>query len=157
MDITQENFKKTLGQFVTGICVITTLDDQSRPAGVTINSLTSLSLEPALILFCIKKSSRLIEMIKHTKAFVVNILTLDQSDISNMFAMNAQDKWEKTPFTSDQNGLPILDDTQATITCSLHQIIEGGDHMIIIGKVSALEHHASKSPLVYFQGQYTHI
>jgi flavin reductase (DIM6/NTAB) family NADH-FMN oxidoreductase RutF len=157
MDITQENFKKTLGQFVTGVSVITTLDQDAQPVGITINSLTSLSLEPALILFCIKKESHLIDIIKHHQAFALNILTLDQSDISNMFALNATNKWEKTPFSYHENGLPILDDTQATITCSVYQMLDGGDHMIIIGQVSDLAYNTSKSPLVYFQGQYTHV
>ena len=157
MDVTQENFRKTLGQFITGVSVITTIDAASQPVGITINSLASVSLEPPLILFCLKKISYLLPIFEKAPAFAVNILTLDQSNISNMFALNSKDKWQKTEFEYNQKGLPIIKDTQATIICEPHQSINGGDHIIFIGKVIDLAFNSNKSPLAYFQGQYTHI
>lgn len=157
MTITSEDFRKTLGQFVTGVSVITTLDASNQPAGITINSLSSVSLDPPLILFCLNKESHLLTTFQKTKHFAANILTLDQTELSNNFARNVPKKWELADIETHHTGIPIFKDTQATIICENYQHYDGGDHMIFLGKVIELSHDANKSPLVYFQGQYTHI
>lgn len=158
MTISCENFKKTLGQFVTGVAVITSLDPSQQPVGITINSLTSVSLDPPLILFCLKQQSPLLKTFKNCSHFAANILTLDQTDLSNLFAKNNANKWDLVAHKRHQKfGIPILKDTQATIICKTDQQYPGGDHEIIFGEVIELSANPNKSPLVYFQGQYTHI
>ena len=151
-------FKKVLGHFTTGVTVATTLTPDQKPWGITINAFTSLSLEPPLILFCLDKQAKSVSYFKGCSFFGINILAQDQRLLSVQFASKHPDKWRGIPHSfSPQTGCPILAGCLAHIECERHEVLEGGDHWIIIGKVVALKATPNLDPLVYFKGQYTNI
>lgn len=147
-------FRRALGNFATGITVITATAPDGTQAGVTANSFNSVSLEPPLILWSIGKNSGSCAVFEQASHFAVNILAADQINVSNHFARPSDDKFAEIDFTEGQGKAPILPDTSACFQCERYQIVDGGDHWILIGKVVAFT-DAGRAPLVYHQGSYS--
>lgn len=149
-------FKKTLGQFTTGVCVATTQNNEGKSQGVTINAFSSVSLKPPLILFCLSKTSKAAPCFLNAPHFAINILGADQQLFSVRFSSHAQDKWRGIPHTlSDLTQCPLLASCVGYIECRRHAVYEGGDHWIILGEVIRLKTTQNRPPLVYHNGQYT--
>lgn len=150
--------RKILGQFATGVAIATGMDS-GKPFGLTINSFTSVSLEPPLILFCIKNSSTSLPLFQNNSYFALNVLDGEQKEISQKFAANmpALEKFAEVDFRVSDNNLPILYGNIATLECEKYAIHEGGDHKIIIGKVLRAFGHNTHDPLVYWSGSYKKI
>lgn len=148
-------FRHVLGQFATGITVVFTLGDRGAH-GMTVNSLTSVSLDPPLILFCVDRHARTWQAVKKGRPFTVNILADTQEPISRLFAdPNTDDAVIKTlPHRLSDSGLPILDDALAFVDCTVESIYAGGDHDIVIGRVNALDTLTPGQPLLFFAGHY---
>ncbi len=142
-----------MGLFATGVTILTTRDGNHRPFGLTANAVSSLSLDPPLLLICIDKKAETHPHFLDSKCFVVNILAGGQEELSNRFAKSGGDKFADLPHSVNQNGVPILEGTLGHIECSIVETHEGGDHVIHIGEV----HHAEVrggDPLLFFQGKY---
>lgn len=147
-------FRRALGNFATGVTVITATTPDGEQAGVTANSFNSVSLEPALILWSIDKRSGSCEIFEKSSHFAVNILAADQIDVSNHFARPNDDKFADIKYSKGLGNAALLPDCAATFQCEAYQTLDGGDHWILIGKVVAFE-DSGRAPLVYHQGSYS--
>jgi flavin reductase (DIM6/NTAB) family NADH-FMN oxidoreductase RutF len=146
-------FRKTLGRFATGITIVTTCDPQGELHGVTVNSFTSVSLTPPLVLFCLGKSSTSLEAMLAANSFSINILSDKQEAISTRFASRLDNRFDGVEWTPGQTGSPLLAGALATLDCRKHQTIEAGDHFILIGEVLAASWHEG-DPILYFGSKY---
>ncbi|MDQ8951472.1 flavin reductase family protein [Acinetobacter rudis] len=154
MTIDPMQFRRALGNFATGVTIITAQNAQGEKVGVTANSFNSVSLDPPLILWSIDKKSSSFSVFEEATHFAVNILSGSQIDLSNKFSRRNVDKFEGTSYQLGAGQAPLLDHCSAVFECERHQIIEGGDHWIMIGKVVNF-HDEGRSPLVYHQGAYS--
>lgn len=149
-------FRRALGNFATGVTIVTAQNQQGEKVGVTANSFNSVSLDPPLILWSIDKKSSSFPVFEQATHFAVNILSGSQIDLSNKFARRNIDKFEGTSFQHGAGLTPVLENCSAVFECERHQVIEGGDHWIIIGKVVNF-HDQGRSPLLYHQGAYSSV
>jgi flavin reductase (DIM6/NTAB) family NADH-FMN oxidoreductase RutF len=154
MTIDPREFRNALGNFATGITVVTTLCDQSKPIGVTINSFASVSLEPPLVLFSLKTDSPLCNFFLTQESFNIGILSEKQEDLSNLFAGRTENKFDQIDWATGQNGCPSLKGTLATLECKRVQAHIGGDHTIFVGEVTHIETENNGGPLLYYKGGY---
>ena len=148
-----KDFRRALGNFATGVTVVTAQDNSGNKVGVTANSFNSVSLDPPLVLWSLAKNSASHTIFEHSKHFAVNILAADQIDLSNNFATPSEDKFANIEYTIGIGNSPILKETTAHFQCEKYKVIDGGDHWIMLGKVVAFE-HAGRNPLLYVQGSY---
>lgn len=146
-------FRTALGCFATGVTVITA-QAEGRRVGVTANSFNSLSLEPPLILWSLVKTSSSYPTFAAASHFAVNILAHDQIRLSNRFAQRSGDKFAGLDLAEGAGGCLLLPDTCATIQCARQTILDGGDHWILIGRVTAFE-NSDNAPLLYHRGAYS--
>ena len=154
MNLTPKQFRKAMGCFATGVTNVTTQDDQDQPYGLTVNSFTSVSLDPILVLVCLDNSLSGLEIFKKSNKFAVNVLAEDQQDLSNHFAQSGTDR-SHAPYTSGTIGVPILKGVLATIECTVVRWYWGGDHTIMIGEVQQVNStQHKKTPLLFLQGRY---
>ncbi|WP_028630990.1 p-hydroxyphenylacetate 3-hydroxylase reductase component [Metapseudomonas resinovorans] len=147
-------FRRALGNFATGVTIVTATAPDGTRAGVTANSFNSVSLDPPLILWSIDKRSSSLAVFEQASHFAVNILAADQIELSNQFARPRDDKFEGVAFDRGIGGAPLFPDCAARFQCELHQQVDGGDHVILIGKVMAFDDFG-RSPLLYHQGAYS--
>ena len=138
----------------TGVVVVTALID-GRPAGATVNAVSSLSLSPPLILACLDQRSRTLEAVRMTRRFGVNVLHRGQEDSARRFASKAAppEKWESVAWR-ERAGVPALDDVALFAACELRAVHPGGDHEIAIGEVAEIELDPAAEPLVFWAGGY---
>ena len=147
-------FRRALGNFATGVTVVTAAAEDGRRVGVTANSFNSVSLDPALVLWSIDKRSSSHEVFEAASHFAVNVLAADQIDTSNNFARPREDRFAEIAFDAGAGGAPVLADCAARFHCEKYQQVDGGDHWIMIGKVVAFDDFG-RSPLLYHQGAYS--
>ncbi|MFD2469058.1 flavin reductase [Amycolatopsis silviterrae] len=148
------HFRRVLGNFPTGVVVVTAIDASGQPAGMAVGSFTSVSLDPALVAFLPDKSSTSFPRIKEAGRFCVNVLTHEQETVCRTFATRGADKFASLDWRPAPTGSPILDGVLAWIDCDLESVTEAGDHYIVLGRVRALEASETDLPLVFFQGGY---
>uniref|UniRef100_A6W068 Flavin reductase domain protein FMN-binding n=1 Tax=Marinomonas sp. (strain MWYL1) TaxID=400668 RepID=A6W068_MARMS len=153
MSFDPKEFRRCLGNFATGVTVITAKSSDGTQVGVTANSFNSVSLDPPLILWSIVKTSSSYAVFENSDHFAVNILAADQIDLSNNFAKPSDDKFANVETQSGVGGAPLLQNTAANFQCEKYQVVDGGDHWIMIGKVVAFE-SLGRAPLLYVQGSY---
>ena len=146
-------FRQLLGSYMTGVTVVTTRD--AGAVGVTINSFTSVSLDPPLILFCLDKNARRFAAFEKAEHFVVNILAAEQEHLSRAFAAPQHPDLAPSVFAPDVENCPVLKDTLGWLYCRKYAAHQGGDHMIFVGEVLRI-HQAptAQKPLIYFKGDY---
>ncbi|MFC9892805.1 3-hydroxy-9,10-secoandrosta-1,3,5(10)-triene-9,17-dione monooxygenase reductase subunit [Nocardia sp. NPDC127579] len=157
-EIDPRAFRNVLGQFCTGITVITTFGADHTPIGFACQSFAALSLDPPLILFCPTKGSRSWAAIEQAGKFCVNVLAEEQQAVCARFGSREPDKFAGTSWHASELDVPVLDDSLATIQCTVDSVVDGGDHYIVIGRVRALsESTDSGRPLLFYRGQYTAI
>lgn len=147
-------FRRALGNFATGVTVVTAAAEDGRRVGVTANSFNSVSLDPPLVLWSIDKRSSSHEVFEAASHFAVNVLAADQIDTSNNFARPREDRFAEIAFDAGAGGAPVLADCAARFHCEKYQQVDGGDHWIMIGKVVAFDDFG-RSPLLYHQGAYS--
>jgi flavin reductase (DIM6/NTAB) family NADH-FMN oxidoreductase RutF len=146
-------FRQVLGHFPTGVTVITAMSD-GQPAGFAVGSFASLSLEPAQVLFCAGKQSSTWPKIRAAGKFCANVLADDQEAVCRVFASKAEDKFAEIGWRHSGNGSPLIADALAYIDCEIANMIESGDHFVVIGKVTDLDVQHEGSPLIFFRGGY---
>ena len=153
---TARELRDALGQFVTGVTVVTTLTDDGAPVGITINSFTSVSLDPPMVLFCLDSRSRYLPAFRKAGYFAVHVLAADQREWSVRFAGNG-DRWDGVGSSRWETGAPIIDGCLGVFECTLSAIHDGGDHKILVGQVIRLSGGDDRRPLAYHLGRYTAI
>lgn len=144
-------YRQVLGHFPTGVTVVTAMDD-AGPVGLAVSSFTSVSLEPPEVLFCATKTSSSWARIHTAGRFSVNILAADQEDVCRVFASPATDKFIEIGWKRSSNGCPLIDGVLAHIDCSIGQVVDAGDHHVVIGTVENLEVLREHEPLVFYRG-----
>jgi len=149
------SFREALGHFASGITIITTqVDDE--PIGFTCQSFYSVSMNPPLVSFSVKASSFSYPKICQAERFAVNILSSEQSHVSNQFAIRGADKWQGIDWQLSPLGNPVINDSLHWLDCKIHAEHPAGDHLIVIGEVKGLnlDVAAAARPLLYFKGKY---
>jgi flavin-dependent trigonelline monooxygenase, reductase component len=158
-DTTQEQaidiaeFRRALGAFVTGVTVVTTIQPDGSPRGFTANSFTSVSLAPPLILVCIAKTASSHAVFSATDHFAVSVLAEGQKAVSGVFASKSADKFAQVDWHARVTGAPLMNGAAASFDCRTHDVVDAGDHIILIGRVVDFAHTTS-SPLGYCRGAY---
>lgn len=153
-EVSPADFRAVLGRFATGVTVVTTRTAAGEPAGLTVNSFTSVSLDPPLILFCLDRAAGSFPAFESGEGFAVNILGAGQEQTSNRFADPQADRFVVDPTEVWESGAPILRDALAALDCAVHARHDGGDHMILVGRVLRLQVLAEGEPLLYWRGSY---
>lgn len=148
------DLRRALGQFPTGVTVITTLDVTGSPVGVTASSFNTVSLDPPLVLWCVAKDAFSAEVFETAEYFAVNVLGDQQVDISNNFARQSEDKFNGVAFVPGKGGSPLLENTAANFECKTWKLYEGGDHTIVVGEVLGYQATESVTPLIFARGDY---
>jgi 3-hydroxy-9,10-secoandrosta-1,3,5(10)-triene-9,17-dione monooxygenase reductase component len=151
-------FRDTIGRFPTGVAIVTATG-RDGPAGMTTNAVTSLSLNPLLLIVCFEAHSRTLEVVRTSRRFAVNVLRAGDEELAAVFASKrvgpekfevlTEHRWSET------HGVPVLDRALSWIVCDLRELLPGGDHEIGIGKVVAAGADAEGEPLVFYRGAYT--
>ena len=155
MNITEDQFRKTLGLFPTGVTVATTSKELGSSVGITISSFTSVSLEPPQVLFCLSKKSKKIQAFEQARYFAINILKADQSHLSDGFAQRGPlDIQALKTHEHPQTGCLLITDALGHVICEKKVMYEGGDHYIILGGVIDLMADPGELPLIRQKGQY---
>lgn len=153
MTISSEDFRTTLSRFASGVTVVTTKDAAGNLYGITVSAFSSVSLDPPLVLICIENTAGSIDALTAAKMFVVNILNSDQAELSERFASPAADKFAETEHELNIDGIPVIANCLANITCTVVETYEGGDHTIFIGRVEEIA-VSDGDPLIYFRSGY---
>jgi 3-hydroxy-9,10-secoandrosta-1,3,5(10)-triene-9,17-dione monooxygenase reductase component len=168
MEIASDTFRQVMGRFATGISVVTTFDgpgDGARPAGITVNALSSVSLDPPLIMVALDRSRFITPMVRASGRYAVNVLGEDQQALSDCFAHAAvspgREEFCGAPWTRGPTGLPLVDGSIATLECSVVETFSAGDHDLFIGRVDSLDAAGADgpeaAPLLYFRRRYLRI
>ena len=145
--------RRALGAFLTGVTVVTTLDAAGTPRGFTAKSFTSVSLDPPLVLVCLAKAASACEVFSNAGRYAVNILATDQRRVSDAFAARAADRFAGVPWRPEATGAPVIEGVAAWLDCTLHEVVDAGDHVVLIGRVQAFG-EAGHGPLGYCRGSY---
>ena len=149
----KRDLRNALGSFGTGVTVVTSGNKQTRFVGVTANSFSSVSLEPPIVLWSLGSASPSFDIFDATGRFVINILSLQQMDLSKRFASNVADKFEGVDLRDGLDGLPVLNECVATFECKTIQRTVVGDHVLFLGQVEKYTYER-KPTLLFCQGNY---
>jgi flavin reductase (DIM6/NTAB) family NADH-FMN oxidoreductase RutF len=151
----QRAYRDTIGHFASGVTIVTSTGPDG-PAGMTTNAVTSLSLEPLLLLVCFELRSRTLAVVRASERFAVNILPADERELAAVFASKrvAREKFESVTHAT-AHGVPVLDAALAWLACELRELHPGGDHLIGIGEVVGMGIGEERAPLVWYRGGYT--
>lgn len=146
------DLKKVYGHFATGISIITGRQPDDGPFGLTVSSFQALSLDPPLVLYSVQKGAASLEFLSAKRTFGVSVLAHGQDWIARQFAERRPDRFANVDWTAGRHGSPLIDSAIAAFECELWGTYEGGDHVIVVGRVMDLAATAEGSPLVYFRG-----
>jgi flavin reductase (DIM6/NTAB) family NADH-FMN oxidoreductase RutF len=150
------DFRRAMGRFATGVTVVTSVDSAARPVGTTASAVTSLSLNPPLLLVCLDRGSQTLAAVRSHGAFAVNVLEARQRHLSANFARSGQAAaWDEVRHRLGPTGSPRLHGVIAAMECTVERFLAGGDHEIVVGRVCEVETgDESVAPLLYWQGSY---
>ncbi len=152
-DFSPHAFRRALGNFATGVTIITARNTEGELVGATVSSFNSLSMDPPLILWSCIKTSRGCPIFETSSHFAVNVLASDQAEMSNHFARQQEDKFSAFDWEEGLGGAPIFPNCAARFQCETYQKLDGGDHWIFVGKVVAFDDFGRR-PLCFHQGSY---
>lgn len=154
--IQSSDLRAFAGHFATGVAVVTTRDADGGCFGLTMNAVTSLSLNPPLLLICLDNNSSTLEALNESNHFCLHFLAADQQDISSLFSKKLEDKFAALSYRFGELGSPILSGVVAASECEVVSKYPGGDHTIIVGSVKAVTVNGGE-PLLYHRGQYVNL
>jgi flavin reductase (DIM6/NTAB) family NADH-FMN oxidoreductase RutF len=150
-------FRNVMGRFVTGVTVVT-VRDSDGPHGVTVNSFTSLSLEPPMILVCLRRTGRSAAALRRTAHFGVSILGADQEQLGRFFARadrpSGAGAFDQVPHRAGRGGVPLIDGAAAQLECLVRQRIRAGDHLMYVGEVLGLQVDGAVDSLAFHRGRF---
>jgi flavin reductase (DIM6/NTAB) family NADH-FMN oxidoreductase RutF len=155
----KHDMRTVMGHFATGVCVVSTRRGDGSPVGTTVNAVTSVSLEPPLLLVCLAHDSETLAAVRASSRFAVSILAEGQQEHSNRFATKGeQARSQEVQFSEHDPGVPCLPDTLATLGCRVSAIHRAGDHMIVIGEALSMSSaREDVAPLLFFRGRYSRL
>ncbi len=158
--LTAREFRDALGQFATGVTVVTVEREPGSVFGMTANSFTSVSLHPMLILVCVDERAKILPLLHKKQRFGISVLKQGQQVISKYFSQGEQNSGAEeglsVRFRWTPEGVPVLEDTVVQLSCSVVATHVAGDHTIVVGKVEVAEIKGGE-PLLFFRGEYRHI
>ncbi len=146
--------RNALGRFATGIAIVTAIDPGGHPIGLTVNSFSAVSLQPALVLWCLDNGSHNLEAFRKASHHAINILSATQQDLSNRFATWPADRFVGLPWQAGAGGAPVFPDCCASFEVANETAHAGGDHTIFVGRVEKYSEAAELAPLLFHAGQY---
>lgn len=147
--------REVMGSYPTGVTIVSTVDHAGDPVGLTVNSFTSLSLDPPLVLVCIGRTSRSHDRLVDGSHFSVNVLSADQSGLAIRFATDpAEGRFDEVDWHRGPSGSPIFREATATLECAVHSVLDGGDHSILVGRVDAAV-LSERPALTYCRGRFS--
>ena len=161
MDFNNREFRDALGRFATGVCIVAANPEGREPFGLTVNSFAAVSLEPPLILWSLQKDSELFEALSAAERFSVNFLRAGQEALSARYASKGSHRLSPEDFEIGATGVPVLPQSLASLECDSEARYPGGDHVIFVGRVRALQHRGGgqggreDQPLLFYAGAYT--
>ena len=151
LNMNNKNLRNVLSKFATGVTIVSTIDDDGKPVGMTVNSFTSVSLDPPLVLWNIGINQPSYDIFLNAKGYSVSILSKDQRDICNLFSSSVDNKFNNIDFVLSDNGFPIIQKSLAWFDCLKWKNYPGGDHQILVGEV--INFHANENdPLIFWNG-----
>ena len=161
MDLTLPPFdprhlRNAFGCFATGVTVVTGRAADGTRTGLTANSFTSVSLDPPLLLFCPANTASALPALRESGRFAINVLDLDNQHVADRFTKKGIDRFADAEW-EEWDGLPVLKHAKAAFACTLHADHDGGDHRIIVGKVTRLGFLNSRESLLYLHGRYRRV
>lgn len=154
MTIDSRSLRNVLGCFATGVTVLTTRSATRQHVAVTINSFSSVSLDPPLISFALSKRANVLSHFQSTNNFAINILSHGQEKLSNMFARPSSADWNDIRFIEGENGCALFAESLAQLECEPYTEVDGGDHQVFFGRVIRLHLHSVVDPLLFYRGRY---
>ena len=159
LDETGRLMRDVMGHFATGVSVVTAREEGGAPVGTTANAISSVSLDPPLLLACLARSSEILAAIRDQGRFAINVLASDQRHHSDRFAKKGEAvRSHEVDFDDHDRGVPVLPDSLATVVCEVEAIHPAGDHEIVVGLAHHLEHREPGArPLLFYRGSYSQI
>ena len=145
--------RRVLGRFATGVAVVSTRTDDGRLAGLTVNSFSSVSLSPPLVLWSLRRDATLFPVFTATGHWAINVLSAEQLPLARQFCSPLADRFAGVRVSEGLGGVPLLPDTIASLECSAWQTIDGGDHVILLGRVERCT-TAEGLPLLFHGGAF---
>ncbi len=152
-EIDRDEYRRAMGCFATGVAVVTTCDKNGARVGLTISSFNSVSLDPPLVLWSIAHDSLSYATFMEAEFFAVNVLAMNQQDMSERFAKSGRNKFDGLNCGVGINGAPILPEYSAVYECRIEYRYDGGDHKIIVGRVLKFEDRGT-DPLIFYRGHF---
>jgi len=156
MPVSKDEFRAALSRFASGVTVLTSINEDNQPSGITVSAFASVSLDPPLILACVDKRASVHDCLFEGRHFAVNILAEDQEHLSRLFASKDEDRFRKVSYIAGENGAPVLDGAVAVLECRVVQAYPGGDHTIVVGEVERTVVNDAM-PLAYDRGSYARL
>jgi len=154
-DLDARTLRNGFGEFMTGVTIITTKDAEGIPRGLTANSFSSLSLDPPLLMFALGRDSTTFDAFDAGNGFVVHMLADEQRDLAVRFSAKGIDRFDGVAWSEGHESLPVIDGSLATFECSPDHVYDGGDHLILVGRIERCTVGDRTRPaLGYFRGSY---
>ena len=153
MSFDTKAFRHALGSFPTGVAVVTAVVG-SEPVGMTVNSFTSVSLDPPLVLWCLKKDSHRYKVFAEAGSFTINVLGTEHENVSARLARQGEHRLTDIDLLETELGPPALADAHAVFECARESVHDAGDHLILVGRVLRFARRDDGAPLVYYRGRY---
>jgi flavin reductase (DIM6/NTAB) family NADH-FMN oxidoreductase RutF len=152
--IDSAQFREVLGAYPTGVSVVTAMGADGEPLGMVVGTFTSVSLDPPLVGFLPDKKSTTWPQIEAAGHFCVNVLASDQQEICRQVSAKGPEKFVGVDYALSRHNLPVIANSIASIECSIHSVVEAGDHWIVLGKVLGLEVTRVDDPMLFHRGRY---
>ena len=150
----EAKFRQVLGYFPTGVVVVTAVDEEGQPAGLAIGSFTSVSLDPPLVLWCLHRKSDRFESFRGADRYTISLLGTAHEAVSARLAKQGAHSLEGIELFKTELGPPALAEALAVFECQSEAVHEGGDHVILVGRVVRFARREAGAPLVFFHGRY---
>jgi len=157
MEKSTKEFRNALGMFATGVTVVTTADAAGSKYGMTANSFNSLSLDPMLVLWSIAKTSSSFDIFNQADHFAIHVLNVDQQAISDQFSSKTGDRFAGIDCLVGHGNVPLVPDCAAVFECDTEHRYDGGDHIILVGRVIKFDYRENLEPLIFHSGHYSKI
>ncbi|MCS7023736.1 MAG: flavin reductase family protein [Bryobacteraceae bacterium] len=149
-------FRQACSHFATGVAIAAVRDRSGAPHGLTVNSFTSVSMKPPLVLICVDKRAAILEQFLESDYYSVNILAAENEELSNRFATLPEHRFEGVRWRPGRTGAPLIEGSIASLECARKPPVEAGDHLILLAEAVAAEVHAG-APLLYFRSRYARL
>lgn len=151
-------FRALMGSLVSGVTILTSRRPDDSPVGMTCSAVCSVSADPPLLLACVRRPSATLDAIAARGRFAVNVLDAEGGSASATFAGRVQDKFALVDwFAGTTTGMPVLAGGVAHTECAVHELVQAGDHVLVLGRIVGGEAHSDRFPLGYWRGSYTRV